>query len=211
MRIWVELHIVTPENLCYNFPMKKFRIVNNAPAVLGFTTMCMVALLLHYATNSYSDRLIFSVYRSSLKNPLTYLRFFTHVFGHADMAHFFGNMMTFVLIGPMLEEKYGTKDLSIIMAVTAFVTGLVHFIFFPSTGLLGASGIVFAFILLASFTEFTAGTIPVTFLLVAVIYIGNQVFQGLTVQDNISNLTHIIGGIIGAVFGFILNRKGGRR
>lgn len=191
--------------------MKKFRVVNNAPAILAFTTMCMIALLLHYATNQYSDRLIFSVYRSSLKNPLTYLRFFTHVFGHADMSHFLNNMMTFVLIGPMLEEKYGTKDLSIIMAVTAFVTGLVHFIFFPGTGLLGASGVIFAFILLASFTEFKAGTIPITFILVAVIYIGNQVFQGIYFRDNVSNLTHIIGGVIGGVFGFMLNRRGGRR
>lgn len=188
--------------------MKKVRIVNNSPAVLTFTVICMIALLLHYATAGVSDRLVFSVYRSSLLSPLTYLRFFTHVFGHADLSHFLNNMMLFVLIGPMLEEKYGTKDLTIIMVITAFVTGLVHYLLFPGTMLLGASGIVFTFILLASFTQFRAGTIPVTFILVALIYIGEQVYQGLAIKDNVSNLTHILGGGVGSFFGFILNKKG---
>lgn len=191
--------------------MKKLRIVNNAPCILTFTVICMVALILHYATNGVSDSLVFSVHRSSLANPLTYLRFFTHVFGHANIEHFLGNMTLFVVIGPMLEEKYGTKDLSIIIAFTAFVTGAVHFIFFPNSAMLGASGVVFTFILLASFTEFKAGTIPVSFIIVAVVYIGNEVYQGLAIKDNVSNLTHIIGGGVGGFFGFILNKNDRKR
>lgn len=191
--------------------MKKLRIVNNAPCILTFTVICMVALILHYATNGVSDSLVFSVHRSSLASPLTYLRFFTHVFGHANIEHFLGNMTLFVVIGPMLEEKYGTRDLSIIIAFTAFVTGVVHFIFFPNSAMLGASGVVFTFILLASFTEFKAGTIPVSFIIVAVVYIGNEVYQGLAIKDNVSNLTHIIGGGVGGFFGFILNKNDKRR
>lgn len=187
--------------------MKKYRIVNNSKVVLGFTGLCLLVLILHYITAGFTDTLLFSVYRSRLSDPLTYLRFFGHVFGHANIDHFLGNMMMIVVIGPMLEEKYGSKDLMIIMTATAFTTGLVHFIFFPGVQLLGASGIVFAFILLASFTEYKQGTIPLTFIVVALLYIGKQVYQGLAVDDNISNLTHIIGGIVGAVFGCLLNRK----
>ena len=107
----------------------------------------------------------------------------------------------------MLEEKYGAKDLFTIMLISAFVTGLIHFIFFPGIQLLGASGIVFTFILLASFTGYKGGNIPLTFIVVAVLYIGNEVYQGLFVKDNVANLMHIIGGLVGAFFGFILNKN----
>ena len=55
------------------------------------------------------------------------------------------------------------------------------------------------------------GEIPLTFILVAVFYIGQQVFEGLTVNDNISNTSHIIGGIVGGFFGYILNVRSGRK
>ena len=72
--------------------------------------------------------------------------------------------------------------------------------------MLGASGVVFAFILLSSFVGFKEGKIPFTFILVALLYIGEQIYQGFFVQDNISNLTHILGGIVGALLGYVMNK-----
>lgn len=94
-----------------------------------------------------------------------------------------------------------------IIAITAVATALINYIFFSHVGLCGASGVVFAFILMTSFTEFKEGEIPLSFILVAVIYIGQQIYQGIAVVDNISNMAHIVGGIVGGVAGFILNRK----
>ena len=62
-----------------------------------------------------------------------------------------------------------------------------------------------AFILLVSFTNVREGEIPVSVILVALIFIGQQVYEGLFVQDNVSNLSHILGGIVGAVVGYRLN------
>lgn len=62
-------------------------------------------------------------------------------------------------------------------------------------------------IMLTSFAGFKDGEIPLTFILVALLYIGVQIWEGITVQDNISNLTHIIGGLVGSGAGWILNRK----
>jgi GlpG protein len=73
--------------------------------------------------------------------------------------------------------------------------------------MLGASGVVFAFILLSSITSLKDGSIPLTFILVAVMYIGQQVYQGIFIQDNIANLAHIIGGAVGAILGFAMNRR----
>lgn len=146
-------------------------------------------------------------YHSSLRNPLTYLRFFTHIFGHAGWSHLFSNAAYVLLLGPMLEEKYGSRMLAEIIAVTAVVTGIVNYVFFWNVGLCGASGVVFAFIILASFTGFKDGEIPLTFILVAVIYIGQQIFEGITISDNISNMAHIVGGLVGAAIGYMLNKK----
>ena len=87
------------------------------------------------------------------------------------------------------------------------MTGLFTWFFFPGIALCGASGVVFAFIMMTSFTSFREGEIPLTVILVAVIFIGQQVYEGLFVQDNISNTGHILGGIVGAVVGYTLNKK----
>ncbi len=186
---------------------KKLKISYNAPVILSFVFICFVVTLLGFLTGSQSTRLIFMTYHSSLGNPLTYLRFFTHVFGHNGWSHFISNASYLLLLGPMLEEKYGSKMLVEMMAVTALVTGIVNYIFFPNVGLCGASGIVFAFIVLASFTGFREGEIPLTFILVAVIFIGQQVYEGIVLTDNISNMAHIIGGLVGALIGYLLNKK----
>lgn len=185
---------------------KKFRISFNAPVVLGFTLLCLGVLILDIVTKRASTDALFSVYRSSLLNPLTYVRFFGHVVGHAGWEHFFGNIMMLLVVGPLLEEKYGSSNILLVILTTAFITGLINFIFFPKVQLLGASGVVFAFILLSSFTSIKDGKLPLTFILVAAIYIGQQVYDGIFVKDNISNLTHITGGVVGSALGFVMNK-----
>ncbi len=186
---------------------KKLVISYNSPVVLNFVFICLVVLVIGTITGGKITELLFMTYHSSLLNPLTYLRFFTHIFGHSGWSHFIGNAAYLLLLGPMLEEKYGSKTLIEIIAITALVTGLVNYIFFWNTGLCGASGIVFAFIILASFTGFKNGEIPLTFILVAVIYIGQQVYEGFVLSDDISNTSHIVGGLVGGVIGYILNKR----
>ena len=130
-----------------------------------------------------------------------------HVFGHANWEHFIGNIMLILVVGPLLEEKYGTSNLIFVMLTTALVTGIVNYIFFPHVQLLGASGVVFAFILLSPFTSVKEGTVPVTLVLVALIYIGGQIYEGVFVQNQVSNLTHILGGVVGAGLGYVMHKN----
>lgn len=184
---------------------KKLRVTFNSPLVLGFALACAAVTLLGALTGERSTALLFSTHTASLSDPLMYLRLFTHVLGHSGLTHLMGNMAYILLLGPALEEKYGWKNLLTVILVTAFVTGVIHNLLFPRTILLGASGVVFSFILLTSFTGFRDGEIPLTFILVAVIYLGQQIWDGLTVRDNVSNLTHIIGGLVGSGAGYLLN------
>lgn len=186
---------------------RKLKVSFNSPVILAFTLICFGALVLNYVTFGHANLWFFSVYRSSLLDPLSYVRLIGHVFGHANWSHFIGNIMLILVVGPLLEEKYGSLSMIGVIISTAVVTGLVNILLFPNIRLLGASGVVFALILLSSFTSLQEGKIPLTFILVAVLYIGEEVINGIFVQDNVSNLTHILGGMVGAGLGYKLNKK----
>ena len=186
---------------------KKLRITYNAPVVLTMVAISFLATLLNYITGGVLGQLLFMTYHSPLASPMTWLRAFTHIFGHVDWSHLIGNMSYLLLLGPMLEEKYSSRKLVAVIAITAFGTSLVNYLLFPNVALCGASGVVFAFILLSSFTSFKEREIPITFILVAVFFIGQQIYMGIAEQDDISNMAHIVGGLIGGMAGYVLNRE----
>ena len=184
---------------------RKFRVYLNAPITMGFVSICIIALALDYLTNGQSTLLVFSTYGSSWLHPLTLVRLVCHVFGHAGVNHLISNMLYILLLGPILEEKYHDRLITVILT-TALVTGVIHNIIQPEVILLGASGVVFAFILLASITGKEEG-IPITLILVALLWLGQEFYSGITAADNISQMTHILGGISGAILGMIFKRK----
>ncbi len=185
---------------------KRFQLQYNSPVILTFTALSLLALILNAITGGWANRALFSVYRASLLSPLTWLRLFTHVLGHSGYSHFIGNMLLFLVVGPPMEEKYGSKRLLLAILVTAAVTGVVEMLFFPGHALLGASGIVFMLILLSSLSGMRDGAIPLTLIVVAVLYLGQEVFNMITVRDSVSQLGHIIGGLCGGAFGFAFRK-----
>ncbi len=184
------------------------RIHYNAPIVLNYTLLSALILLLDtflpipspYGRGLMDYFTVFPVWEWT--DPFWYPRFFTHIIGHSNWEHLASNFTLILLLGPILEEKYGSTQLLIMILFTALVTGLLQVIFFDSA-LLGASGVVFMMILLASFANARAGHIPLTFILVVILFLGKEVVQLLD-NDQISQFTHIIGGICGAMFGFAL-------
>lgn len=187
------------------------KLVFNAPVSLSFAFLSFVVLILSELTGGSSNRLLFSVYRCPLNRLSAFLRFFFHVLGHQNYAHFSGNMLLVLVLGPSLEERYGSLNILYCILITAFLTGLVQFVFFPSSAVLGASGIVFMMIVLSSMVGVSDRRLPVTALLVLVFYLGEEIIEGLFTSDNISHLSHVIGGLCGAVFGFALSGRWARR
>ena len=181
------------------------RITYNAPFVLSFTILCTVVLLLDgLFVNAGVMKQFFVLYPSfSLADPLSYLRLFSHAIGHAHWGHLLGNFTFILLIGPIIEEKYGTKKLAFAAFSTAIITGLLHLFLFAN-GLLGASGIVFMLIVLSSITNFKKGELPLTFVLVCVLFIGKEII-GSFGEDHVSQFAHIIGGVCGGFFGWVWN------
>ena len=186
---------------------QKFKVIFNSPVVVYFSGICLAAMLLDYMTGGWSTVTFFFFFVLFWMDVVAYVRLLGHIFGHASWEHFFSNITILLLIGPMLEEKYGSRFICEFIFLTGLVTGIAAALFYTNIHLMGASGIVVAFIMLSSFTSFKGSGIPITFILVAVIYLGGQIINGMTLNDNVSYLTHIVGGCVGSLVGYNFNQK----
>lgn len=188
--------------------MKKsvVKIQNNSPVVLGFAIACLVVLILDILTGGYTTIRFFSVYRSPASDIFTYPRFLLHVLGHSNYAHFIGNIMMILAIGPGLEERYGGRNLFWAMFITALVSGMIQWLFFKDSILLGASGILLMMIVMSSVAGMKSGCIPVTLVLVLILHVGGEIVDAVTVRDNVSQMAHIVGGLCGAVLGTAMRK-----
>lgn len=175
----------------------------NSVLILTYFFVSFFVLIINHVTKGKSNDLLFSSYRSSLLNPLTYVRMVTHAIGHSNWKHFSSNFIYMLLIGPMIEEKYGTLNLLLMMVITAVVIAIINLLV-SNKKILGASGIVFMLIVLSSFVNIEMGKIPITLILIFVFYIVNEILDGLFKKDDVSHLCHLIGAVCGMFFGFYL-------
>ena len=103
-----------------NFDLKNIKFDYNSKVIITYLIICLIAWLLNTITKGKTNKLLFENYRSSPFNPLTYVRLFTHSIGHRDWDHMVNNFLIILLIGPMIEEKYGSINL-IIMFLQNFL------------------------------------------------------------------------------------------
>ncbi len=184
------------------------KIKYNAPATLTFTLLSASVLFLSATLMPGLTQSWFSTPAPFRANQAQdYVKLFTHVLGHGSIEHFLSNFSFILLLGPILEATYGSLSITLMTAVTALVTGLLNVLLFPNTILLGASGVVFMMILLASFTNFNKGEVPLTFILVMALFLGKEVWSAVANKDNISQFAHVLGGLVGSFFGFLRPRK----
>ena len=171
------------------------KITVEAPVSITFSLICTIAMIISaFTTTNY--------FLIAPNTPwYTYL---TYIFGHASFQHLLGNLSFILLLGPVLEKHYSSKVVGILIIITALVTAIFHQLFIDS-GLLGASGIVFMFILLTSSINIKDKQIPLSFILVTLIYIGKEVYYSFD-ADNVSQFAHIAGGICGGIAGFLIGR-----
>jgi membrane associated rhomboid family serine protease len=172
----------------------------NSVLILTYFFISLVALILDKISKGKINKWLFSSYRNSLLSPLTYVRLVTHSIGHSGWNHFMNNFLYILLVGPMIEEKYGTIPLLKMMLISSLVIGIFNFIF-SKKGIVGASGIVYMLITLSSSVNLEGG-IPLTLILICLFYVVNEIFNSLLKKDNVSHISHFIGAICGIVFIF---------
>jgi len=178
------------------------KISYNSPVVLSLVLGAVgVYLVDHFLISTFTQEWCTLHGPMRWGDPMAYIRWFTYILGHGNLDHLMGNMILILLVGPSLEEKFGHFTFFTMIILTAIITALVQLFIWPNIGLLGASGIAFMFVLLGSFTNVRHGTIPLTFILVAILFLGKEIMNSFG-KDGVSQMAHIIGGVCGGFFGF---------
>lgn len=178
------------------------KITYNAPVVLTFFLLSLLVVILDAGLESNKFLDFFSTTGDlDVLSPIFYIGLFTHVIGHISVNHFVGNFMIILLVGPLLEARVGSKDLLTMIAITAVMTGILNTVLFR-TGLIGASGIAFMMLILASCGNMRRSEIPLTLIFAALLYLGREIAESLG-HDNVSQFGHILGGCFGIAFGLL--------
>jgi len=137
-----------------------------------------------------------------------WVRLLCHPLVHANMQHLFNNMTLFMVLGPSFESRLGARRFCYVVFGCAVAEGVVNALI-SDYYLIGASGVVFMFILMFPLhthaTDITQREIPVAFLLVALLYIGQEIIH-IRRNDGISHTCHIVGGLCGALLGLASRR-----
>ncbi|MCT4543005.1 MAG: rhomboid family intramembrane serine protease [Vallitalea sp.] len=180
------------------------KIEYNSPVILTFS---LLATAIFFIDQILPINLIntFFVYRGGF-SLLGAIQMLLWPLGHASIDHLLGNITLILLIGPMLEEKYSSKIILMLIIITTFIIGFIQGIIF-NTGILGASGVVFMMIILTSFTNMKDGKIPLTFIFIAILFLAKEIYNAFFVINNISELGHILGAIVGMGYIYIEQKR----
>ena len=181
------------------------KIRYNAPLILTFSLFCAVVLLLDLYLGTELRSNYFAVPGKSgfsWGDRGQYYQLFSHIIGHKDWNHMTSNFTFILLLGPILEERFGSFRLTMMILVTALATGIINVSYYESA-LMGASGIVFMMIILISIVNIRRNEIPLTLILMTILYLAREVLN-LFAPDSVSQIAHISGGISGMILGFIV-------
>jgi membrane associated rhomboid family serine protease len=184
--------------------MTRIRLHYNAPVVLTFSLLALAILALDaWLWGALTESFFVTAPPFSFFDPLDYVRLVSHTLGHVDLEHLFSNLALLLLLGPILEERYGSEAMLKMILLTGLFVGTLNAII-SRGGLLGASSIVFMMITLISIVDLRRGSIPISFVLVAIVFVGNEIINAFG-PDDISQAGHIAGALLGALFGFALS------
>jgi len=179
------------------------RIEFNAPATILYAFAAVAATL----AVQVAPAAVPGVHGPVSLDPGFVISLFTWTLPHADASHLIGNFVTILLVGPILEKHYGTGRMFGIYALGSAVVGLVHCLLAPGYVLIGASGTAFLCITMGGLISGRAsGRIPLTFAIVAVLYLGREVIDMLG-HDDVSQTAHLAGGVLGTLLGLRRTRR----
>ena len=183
------------------------RLQYNAPVTLTFALLSLLAIALGELTDGWTTQNLFCFFKSSPNDWLTWPRAVLHVLGSTDLTTCTGNLIVLLVVGPAAEERFGSVKVLFAVLLTAVAGALIMWYLFPKATIMGASGVLFMMMVLASFACARSGEIPITLLLVLVLFLGSEVLRAVTGSAGLQELTHIAGGGVGILLGLLFNRR----
>ena len=199
----------------------------DAPVSLVFSLACIIVFACDFFI--FKGKIIPLLFTSAgnakanlpfnFSNPLDYIKIFTHVFGESSPSSLLINLSFILLLGPVLEERYGSPLVALEIAVVALVSGVLNACCVPLS-LNGSSSVVFSMLLLACVASLNKKELPVSFVLVFVLYLVYVMYAAVKnnpslsanafaafFKANLQTFTNLAASVCGMLFGFLVAPK----
>lgn len=135
----------------------------------------------------------------------TWFRLFLYVFGGTDKVLLFTNLLFIVLIGPSMEERYGSFIIGIMFLVSTFFTGVLNSCFCKNS-LAGCSNVVFTLLILNALSYFKKQTVCATSVSMVLLFICREFFIS-NVNGVLGTIIILAGGLCGSLLAFLTSPK----
>ncbi|MCR5284476.1 MAG: rhomboid family intramembrane serine protease [Treponema sp.] len=192
----------------FNFNLK---FSYDAPVTLTFVLISAILFILStYVIKSGAVSILLASPTSQtgnlpfiVKQPLSYLRLLLYIFGSSDINVLLSNLIMIVMLGPAMEERYGSVIIGLMIFVSALFSGVLNACF-SADSLLGALPVICMMVFLNAFMAFSKKTVPLTFIFVIVLIAFMQIFSG---TGAVKFFICIAGGLCGSLFAFLTSPK----
>ncbi len=213
----------------------KLHLKYDSPVTLTFVLLSTLILALDsfflkgfLTTNIFichGSKAVGNIAAFDYKNFLDYARLFVHTLGSSGWQSLLANSTFILLLGPTLEERYGSPILLLMIVITSLVSGVLNAClvpFFTS----GSQSIVFMMICLAAITAFSKKEVPLSWIIVFILYLALKLctsYSDFSSSDsnskkqkvdfiefltlNLNTFTSLAAGIVGSLFGFLVSPK----
>ncbi len=186
-----------------------------SPLSWAITAACLLSFLL--LNVMHPEELVY--YTFSPGSGLFWPGILSHLFLHNDPMHLFFNMFLLFSIGRLVEEGYGSGRFAVVYFLSGLIAALAQASVSPQVFLLGASGALAG--VLAVFVRhlptaelLVFGVIPMPAWVLAILWMGYNLYGASTGSGNIAFVAHIAGFVSGLAISLVLvppGRRGTRK
>lgn len=189
------------------------KISYDAPVTLTFSLLCIVLYLIDtlFCKGFLSENVLASPTTGEGALPFvfsqfaSYPRLILYIFGSESISLLLADLIFILLLGPSMEERYGSVVVGIMIAVSALFSGVLNACFCKNS-IHGAAPIVFMMIFLNAFMTFTKRKLPISFVCVMGMYIAYE-----WIPHGGSGIIEVVismaGGLCGSLFAFLTSPK----
>jgi membrane associated rhomboid family serine protease len=195
-------------------PKRKINLkfVYDAPVTLSFIIIALLFFIISLiAPKAGIQELLVAPSASgaakfSFTNIKSILGLFLYIFNGKDRLLLFTNLLFVALIGPSMEERYGSFIIGIMMFVSGIFAGVLNACFCKDP-MYGCSSIVFMLVLLNALMNFSKNKITGTALSMLILFILREAFIENHPNKALGVIIVLAGGLCGSLFAFLTSPK----
>ena len=191
----------------------KLKFVYDAPVMLTFALAVLVIFVLDtfVVKGKLAEKWLLSPTSAEGSLPFAFsdftsiFRLFLHVLGGRDIPFLICNLIFILLLGPEMEERYGSVIIGIMIFVAALFSGVLNACF-CKIPVSGSEPVVFMLILRCAMMHLSRSTVSASALVVIILFA-----VMLVLRKNPNGVVGVVitlaGGLCGSLFAFLTSPK----